>query len=586
MPRTERNDGPILANVQALKAADPSLSDRQAITRSVPSEKDIRRVQGRIKREKGRRHEAIKAEVAATHADRHPVTRATTAGVTKLTASVPFPGGGVASIDVKIDIGSGGRSPGGITCGVVWHGHGPSPWPGQCGALDALGLGMVDEDGVLCLPRGPAPAAQASAGSLRDAWIAAGVPSSRTLSDEALGVETERYADLAIPALASRWDVDAAFVAATCGDLALVAVAAPLGLDPARRMLLRSLGTLAGAAVASLPHEEARGWSSRPVECLVALNGPRSALASRLGRPLALADAAWLDRTIGRWDLAPVPARAQATLLRFRGCIDPSRVANARDAAGLVAMMDAVDAIADGDARLADGVLDLLADRLDKGGDGRGYAEVVADLRAMTVASAGLVGRRVASLPGIAPALAAATVGVERLRESVALSLLVPTMALSGVGRGDPDTCERVAAAVADRVAVHSRDMVVADRGIVSLASVALSFDLREDAPDDVGAYRVPVASVLATLCDWSVEGVDDSPLSDAWATLSRWLVPRWRMDGRPLYADRVRDLGIMGETGRGPGRIGAAVRRGLARFAGPSLTASALERIAPARGR
>ena len=566
MPREKVNDESVLARIRAMKVANPGMSDREAIRRCESDHRQHRRLQDRLTEERRRGRAGLKGDVADAHASSHPVSRDTVDGVTRLSAAVPVEGG-VASVTVTFDAGAPGRRPGGIRCDVVWHGKGIRPWPGQRGALDALGLAPAERDGVLAMPDGACPAVAASADALVRAWLAAGVPPSPELVDEALGVEADRYDDLGMSALAGLWDADGAFVVATCGDLALAATAAMPGMDPARRMLLRSLGTLAGEAVAAMPHEEARCWSSRVHECLVTLHGPESALARRLGRGLALPDAAWLDRTVGRHDLPPVAPGTLALLVRFRGCVSPSRVATARDAAGLVALVDAVEVLADGDAQAADVVLDLLADRLDRGGDDRGYGDVVADLGALQVDGAGLVGRRMAGLPGLAPALAAATLGIERLRERVALALLVPTFAMSCPEAPDVESCERLAGPLGDRVAANSLEMVAGGRDMVALSRLALSFDLDDDAAHLVAGYDVPSASVDAALRRRLVAAVDDASLDGDWAMLSRWLVPRWRLDGRSLYADRVRPLHAVGKDPSLLPALAGAVRKGISRL-------------------
>lgn len=320
------------------------------------------------------------------------------------------------------------------------------------------------------------------------------------------------------------------------------------GTSPAKRTLMASLASLAHPGLALMSEDDAATWAGRPAEVLARLHRDTRNARDVLGRDMDEWDSAWLLALFGRHEIVPVPHGLAPLLVSRRGVTDPGRIVTARDAAGFVAMVDAASRVSPGDGA----AVDLLLSRLDAGPDAsRPYGDVAADLWDVAEACpdhAGLMWIAARRAGGIGPAVAAATLGIERICEWVATRLLVPTLAATASSSGQVDP-EALAVHLAtdprwrSTLEGHAREVVQGGRPMAALARVALEFRLWEDADPDLGAYLTSEGEVAVAARTWANRGDADAALEGIWRAARQSLAPGWRIDGRRAYADRVAAL-------------------------------------------
>ena len=544
----------VAAEVARIMAEDPSVtSERKALRRMDPEETQLRTNQRYMTVDRKDRMR----EVARVHAAAFPVTWVDNGTIAVLRVAVPVVGGTATHV-VEVD-----RVRRGVTCETVGH-DGALARGGPYGPLAALGLSSPAD----VARHVPPPALAALVVSLVRSWEDAGLRLKGGLVPYALRYETRRLAP-GLGNVAAVVDPDLPRLVAAYGDMPganLGTVLVP-GLDPARRALMHRLAGLPHPGVAALSRVEAATWMGRPFDCLAAVHGARER-DGVAGRTMSARDAGWLNDTFGR-TAEPVPFRLWPALVAFRGSVDPSRIRSEADAGALAALVGAmVDVSAAGIPGDGAFMPDLLAARLAAGGcAGEPYSRVVDSLMEGAGASVGpgALDLGAARATGLARAVAAWTAGVERIRERVAIELLVPAMAADHVARGgDAPT---LVAALADgpgpaaTVDAHALDLVCSGRNPGDLVEAALSHAESETQSGTLRRYDVSPTTLAEVARHWCAEPSAASRVERAWARLSPLLAPAWRLGGMDLYADRVRHA-LPPATGVAPSGGRAAPRQ------------------------
>ncbi len=506
---------------------------------------EVRRLQDRFRERQIAVRAATMAAVSDAHAVSHPILVERGRDVRTFTVRVPDDAGGTWTVMAMLETSPSGEGRG-LTCRVS-GGAGPTPWPGPWGALEALGLLPVVRRGLHEVRAGPSPVLERLAATLRSAWDAAGVGDATEA--DALSVEGGRLSRDALDELSAALGPGSLRIVAchgTIGEATGVGAAAVPGASPARRLLMDALASTPHPGLAVMHADEAAAWAGRPAEVLARLHGGDGA-AARLGRVPDLHDANWLQAVIGRHAIAPLHPASVLDLIASKGSVDPARVTCARDAAGLAAMVGAASRLCPSDGGQA---LDLLFARLDAGVDAnRPYGDVADELWDVAegdLPRVGLMGHALRRLGPFDAVVAAATTGVERLCEWSATHLLVPTSVHCAATRHGVGSVEVLASAIdADpawprRIERHAREVVEGGRGAAALARLALGFGLWEDAGVDLGPYLVDGPTLAATALDWAARAADATAVEAEWSRMSRWLSPRWRVDGCRAYADKA----------------------------------------------
>ncbi len=548
-----------MARIDRLMADDPGMTERQAILVIDPEEGNVRRLQKKLQIRRETQAADLRRSVCARHAEAYPVAADEQDGDLRLSVRMPLPGPGDAgdsvTVVVEVDAGGGRGRASGLSCNVVVTGMGVqrSPFPGPMGGLRALGLASRPVGGVL-VDDEASDAVRLLSTVLRDAWVGAGLPPGDDLLRDAWAHEAARLGDGGLDRVRNLMGADGRRIAACYHEApaGLLSTVLTVGPDPARRAVLRDLSAFGGTDLAATDPDLVAAHVGRPVELLVHVLRKRQAGP---GRAVDLSDAIWLHGLMGRRALPPVPDRVLGLLLRVRGSVDPARCPDDADAAGLVAILDAVPDMPVSSVAGVDVALDMVLARIGSGPDGTlPYGTVAARLRHAGGGS-------------LARALTLVTSGVEALHSHVVAGLLVPTVVMDALAHDgtDPGCLARALSSVLDsapwrsRFDRQAREMLESGRDLAQLADAVMR--LGDPEPCFPG-HDVTQRSVAEAVARWSSARSRCSDLDAAWDSLSPGFVPRWRIGGRRAWADRTRPSVREALAGQDLG--GGAIRRGL----------------------